>query len=57
MIDEQLWDILMPAAVLLNNFVSNEKKSNYEFFFIGVSQSISFLSRKIKIPRIQETSR
>ena len=57
MIDERLQDSLMPATVLLNNFVTNENKSNYEFFFIGVSQSISFLSRKIKIPQIQETSK
>ncbi|MDN5012223.1 MULTISPECIES: hypothetical protein [Streptococcus] len=49
MIDEQLQDSLMPTTVLLNNFVTNENKSNYEFF-IGVSQSISFLSRKIKTP-------
>ena len=46
MIDEQLWDILMPAAVLLNNFVSNEKKSNYEFFLLEyLNQSHFFLEK------------
>jgi len=37
MIDEQLQDSLIPATVLLNNFVTNENKSNYEFFYWSIS--------------------
>lgn len=46
MIDEQLQDSLMPATVLLNNFVTNENKSNYEFFLLEyLNQSHFFLEK------------
>ena len=46
MIDEQLQDNLMPATVLLNNFVTNENKSSYEFFLLEyLNQSHYFLEK------------
>lgn len=46
MIDKRLKAEIMPAAVLLNNFISNEKDSNYEFYLLEYLNQSQFFQEK-----------
>ena len=48
MIDKRLKAEIMPAAVLLNNFISNEKDSNYEFYLLEYLNQSQFFQEKSK---------
>ncbi|WP_148887042.1 hypothetical protein [Streptococcus sp. Marseille-P6264] len=46
MIDEELKANIMPATVLLNNFVDNESHSNYEYFLMEYLNQSLFFQKK-----------
>lgn len=46
MIDEELKANIMPATVLLNNFVDNESYSNYEYFLMEYLNQSLFFQKK-----------
>ena len=61
MIDERLKASIMPATVLLNDFVTNEKSCNYEFYlleYVNISQYFQEKSKYLeyKKPRSESNS-
>ncbi|EHG11256.1 hypothetical protein [Streptococcus intermedius] len=48
MIDKRLKAEIIPAAVLLNNFISNGKDSNYEFYLLEYLNQSQFFQEKSK---------
>ena len=50
MIDERLNASIMPGTVLLNDFVTNEKNCNYEFYLLEYVNVSQYFQKKIKIP-------
>ena len=46
MIDKRLKAEIIPAAVLLNNFISNGKDSNYEFYLLEYLNQSQFFQEK-----------
>ena len=59
MIDERLNASIMPGTVLLNDFVTNEKNCNYEFYlleYVNVSQYFQKKSKSLKYKKPKSES-